>query len=141
MNKKNIYNDLIQILLKKAKGFYYTEEQEEYEKTQNKSNTSEKQYQNVSLFENFDILKPQQDKFNDTIKLSNETKKEQNNSNLVMVKKKVTTHYIPPDLLAVKILFETLKEKVNEDDIEKLSDDELLKLKEKLLGEVLNEDK
>lgn len=141
MNNKKIYNDLIQILLKKAKGFYYTEEQEEYEKTQNKSNTSEKQYQNVSLFENFDILKPQQDKFNDTMKLSNETKKEQNNSNLVMVKKKVTTHYIPPDLLAVKILFETLKEKVNEDDIEKLSDDELLKLKEKLLGEVLNEDK
>ena len=57
-----------------------------------------------------------------------------------LVKKKVATHYIPPDLLAVKILFETLKEKVNEDDIEKLSDDELLKLKDKLLGEVLNED-
>ena len=140
MNNKKIYNDLIQILLKKAKGFYYTEEQEEYEKAQSKSNISEKQYQNVSLFDNFDIPKPKQNKTDDTMKLSNETKKEQNNSNLVMVKKKVATHYIPPDLLAVKILFETLKEKVNEDDIEKLSDDELLKLKDKLLGEVLNED-
>ena len=140
MNNKKIYNDLIQILLKKAKGFYYTEEQEEYEKTQSKSNISEKQYLNVSLFDNFDTHKPKQNKTDDTMKLSNETKKEQNNSNLVMVKKKVATHYIPPDLLAVKILFETLKEKVNEDYIEKLSDDELLKLKDKLLGEVLNED-
>ena len=36
MDGQKIYDELIQILLKKAQGFYYTEEQEDYEKAQNK---------------------------------------------------------------------------------------------------------
>lgn len=139
MNKEKIYDELIKILLKKAEGFYYTEEQEDYEKTQNSSKFYEKHIKNLSFFENFDIVEQNLIQGGDTIKSSNETKQKEN-TNLVLVKKKVTTHYIPPDMLAVKILFETLKEKVNEDDLNKLSDEELLKLKDKLLGELLNED-
>lgn len=139
MNKEKIYDELIKILLKKAEGFYYTEEQEDYEKTQNKSNFSEKHIKNLSIFDNFDTVEQEFNQDGDTIKSSNETKQKEN-TNLVLVKKKITTHYIPPDMLAVKILFETLKEKVNEDDLNNLSDDELIKLKDKLLGELLNED-
>ena len=38
--KNNKFNkeDLINLLIKKASGFYYSEEQYEYEKTQNKTN-------------------------------------------------------------------------------------------------------
>lgn len=142
MNNKKIYDDLIKILLKKATGFYYTEEQEDYEKTQKKSNISENQCNNLNFFEIIDTVKPETNQSNDTIESSNgKSQKEQNNQNLILVKKKITTHYIPPDMLAVKILFETIKEKVNEDDLEKLSDKELLNLKDKLLGELINEDK
>ena len=139
MNGKKIYDELIKILLKKAQGFYYTEEQEDYEKTQNKLKYSEKYCDNISFFDNIDTLESKTSKPNDTINTSNE--KNENMQNLVLVKKKITKHYIPPDMLAVKILFETIKEKVNEDDIDNLSDDELLKLKDKLLGELLYENK
>ena len=139
MDGKKIYDELIKILLKKAKGFYYTEEQEDYEKTQSKSKLSEFSCRNLSFFDN-DVTK--EHKFpnqSDTISLDNEAKR--NTENLVLVKKKITKHYIPPDMLAVKILFETIKEKVNDNDIENLSDDELIKLRDKLLGELLNENK
>lgn len=137
MNDKKIYDELISILLKKANGFYYTEEQEEYEKTQNKSKFSEICNNNISFFDKSDTLETKNITNGDTIKLDNESKKE--NQSLVLVKKKITTHYIPPDMLAVKILFETIKEKVNEDDLNNLSDDDLIKLKDKLLGELNNE--
>lgn len=137
MNDKNIYDELISILLKKANGFYYTEEQEEYEKTQNKSKFSEMCNNNISFFDKNDTLETKNLTRSDTIKSENENKKE--NQSLVLVKKKITTHYIPPDMLAVKILFETIKEKVNEDDLNNLSDEELIKLKDKLLGELNNE--
>ena len=137
MDEKKIYDELIKILLKKAKGFYYTEEQEDYEKAQNKSKNSENNIKNISFFEYSDMVKPKSSCVNDTIESQNENKSEM--QNLVLVKKKITKHYIPPDMLAVKILFETLKEKVNEDDLNNLSDDELIKLKDKLIGEILNE--
>lgn len=137
MNDKKIYDELIQILLKKANGFYYTEKQEDYEKTQNKSKFSEICNKNISFFDKSDTLKNENTTDGDTLKLNNENKKE--NQSLVLVKKKITTHYIPPDMLAVKILFETIKEKVNEDDLNNLSDEDLIKLKDKLLGELNNE--
>ena len=137
MNEKKLYDELIKILLKKAKGFYYTEEQEDYEKTQNKSKNNESLCRNLSFFENHDMVDNKITQSNDTLNLQNENKSEL--QNLVLVKKKITKHYIPPDMLAVKILFETLKEKVNADDLNNLSDDELIKLKDKLLGELINE--
>ena len=136
MEGKQIYDELIKILLKKAQGFYYTEEQEDYEKPNNKSRPLDNN--NISFFDNHDTVKPNNDNPSDTIKLQDEIK---NTHNLILVKKKITKHYIPPDMLAVKILFETLKEKVNDDDINNLSDEELLKLKDKLIGELSYEDK
>ena len=135
MNNNEIYDELIKILLKKAQGFYYSEEQEDYEKAQNKSKSFNKVYENVSFFENYDTVKQCNTNDNDTIKPSNE--KNENTQSLVLVKRKITKHYIPPDMLAVKIIFETIKEKVNDDDINNLSDDELLKLKDKLLEFIL----
>lgn len=135
MDGQKIYDELIKILLKKAQGFYYTEEQEDYEKSQNKPKFNEN---NISFFDNCDIVELKKGNTDDTIKLQNEIK---NTNNLILVKKKITKHYIPPDMLAVKILFETLKEKVNDDDINNLSDEELLKLKDKLLGELGYENK
>lgn len=140
MNSKKIYDFLIKILLKKAEGYYYTEELEEFEKTQNNSNKSKKNYVNVSFFENSDTQHPQTDNTNDIIKSSNEeSKKPSDTENLVMVKKKITKHYIPPDMLAIKFLFETIKETVNDDDLKNISNEELLKLKDKLIGELINE--
>lgn len=140
MNNKKIYDFLIKILLKKAEGYFYTEEQEDYEKTQNKPNNSKVQYENISFFENNVTPKPKTNKQDDIINSQNESKEiQQNNQNLVMVKKKITKHYIPPDMLAIKILFETIKEKVNGDDLNNISDEDLIKLKNKLTEELLNE--
>ena len=139
MGQNNIYDELIKILLKKAKGFYYTEEQEEYEKAQNKPRISEINNKNISFFDNNVTSEVKFINQNDTIKSDNENKR--NTENLVLVKKKITKHYIPPDMLAVKILFETIKEKVNDDAINNLSDDELIKLRDKLIGELIDENK
>ena len=142
MNNKKIYDFLIKILLKKAEGYFYTEEQEDYEKTQNKSDLSKVRYENISIFENIDTPKLKNTNPNGNIKPQNESEeKSQNYQNLVMVKKKITKHYIPPDMLAIKILFETIKETVNDDDLKNISNEELLKLKDKLIGELLNENK
>lgn len=138
MNKNKIQKQLIDILLKKANGFYYYEEQEEYEKTQNKSKFRENSVQNISMFDNFVTGQTQNKEPNVTLKLSN-GKEENEAQTLTLVKKKITKHYIPPDMLAIKILFEINKEKVNENDLNEMSDDELIKLKDKLLGELLNE--
>ena len=142
MNNKKIYDFLIKILLKKAEGYYYTEEQEEYEKTHNNSKISKKNYEIISFFENSDTLNTINNNSNDNIKTSNEeSNKQATTENLVMVKKKITKHYIPPDMLAIKILFETIKETVNDNDLNNISNEELLKLRDKLIGELLNETK
>ena len=139
MDGKKIYDELINILLKKASGFYYTEEQEDYEKAQNKIKNNENQFRNVSFFDFSDTVKNNSANLNDIINTQNENKSE--TQDLVLVKKKITKHYIPPDMLAVKILFETLKEKVNADDLDNLSDEELINLKNKLIGELIDETK
>jgi len=138
MNKNKIQKQLIDILLKKANGFYYYEEQEEYEKTQNKSKFRENSIQNISMFDNFVTGQTQNKESNVTLKSSN-GKEENEAQTLTLVKKKITKHYIPPDMLAIKILFEINKEKVNENDLNEMSDEDLIKLKDKLLGELLNE--
>ena len=138
MNNKKIYDNLIEVLIKKANGFYFTEEQKDYEKAQNKDKNSKNNIQNLSFFDN-SVMVEDKNKFNsDTIEKGKNNENEDTDE-LVLVKKKITTHYIPPDMLAVKILFETLREKVSKDDIENLTDEELLNLKDKLIGELLNE--
>ena len=63
----------------------------------------------------------------------------QTNENLTLVKKKITTHYIPPDMLAIKILFEIFRKEIDINDIENMSNEELINLKNKLISEISNE--
>lgn len=144
--KKNKFTNknLIDLLIKKAQGFYYTEEIYEYEKTQNKSNLKQKISQNEDNLNFFDICDRVLTNTNnscDTIKSSNENQQvpDKNNENLTLVKKKVSTHFVSPDMLAIKILFEIYGKEMNENNLNKLSDSELLNLKNKLTEELINE--
>lgn len=137
--------DLIEILIKKASGFYYDEVVNEFEKTQNKPNNSEKYIKFDDLYKNLNSCVTDSTINNNSnviIKTSDEKPElsKQDLYNLTLSKKKVTTHYIPPDMLAIKILFEIFGEKVSENELEKLSDEELINLKNKLIGEIKNED-
>ncbi len=137
--------DLIEILIKKASGFYYDEVVNEFEKTQNKTNNSEKYINFDDLYKNLNSCVTDSTINNNSnviIKTSDEKPElsKQDLYNLTLSKKKVTTHYIPPDMLAIKILFEIFGEKVSENELEKLSDEELINLKNKLIGEIKNED-
>jgi len=57
---------------------------------------------------------------------------------LKVIKKKVTSHYIPPDIQAIKILMDKDNEK---DDYMSMSDDELYREIKKLYIEIENDDK
>lgn len=111
---KNFDNELLKkiknILIKKSEGFYYNEEILEYQNNQIEA-TDEKSKQLNFLEKN------------------NEKENSQKYSNLALLKKKVTTHYVPPDLLAVKMLIEIFGEKLTNNDLTALSDDELENLK------------
>lgn len=138
---KNKFNreDLIDLLIKKASGFYYSEEQYEYEKTQKKFFINEKHCENVSFFEKYDRGESLNKTNNDTIKSSNEIAESEEKRNLTLIKKKVSTHYVSPDIHAIKILFEIFEKKVGEDSLENLTDEELLNLKNTILKELSNE--
>ncbi len=139
-NKKFNKKDLIELLTKKARGFYYTEEIYEYEKTQNKSILNKNYSNNLNFFEICDRVEPKIKTSHDKIKVSNETQQidDKNAENLTLSKKKVTTHFVPPDMLAIKILFEIYGKEIN-NNIENLTDKELLDLKNKLTEELFNE--
>jgi hypothetical protein len=144
--KKFSKQNLIDLLVKKANGFYYKEEQLEFEKPQKNIKNIEKPMlnnQNISFFDNYDRGLTQNDKTCDMIELSNgqDDLSKQISENFTLIKKKITTHFIPPDMLAIKILFEIFGKEVGENDIENLTDEELLNLKNKLLTELSNEDK
>ena len=135
------YQDVIKLLIKRAEGFYYTEEQFEYEKTQNKSKSNELSYlkiENISFFDNCVRGENKKQIGGDKIKSSNGDS-QISNENLTLVKKKVSTHYISPDMLAIKILFEIFREKVNSNEIDSMTDEELFKLKDELLKELKDE--
>ena len=57
---------------------------------------------------------------------------------LVLVKKKITTHYVPPDMLAIKMLFEDNGQKIN--NLSSMTDEELVALKNKLINELIGGD-
>ena len=64
-------NDLIKIIKKKANGFYYQEEQYEYEKTQKSANLDKNnisKIKNISFFDNDDRGITQINKNNDIVK-------------------------------------------------------------------------
>ena len=137
-------NDLIKILIKKASGFFYNEELLEYEKTQKLADNSKKDNQkceNISFFDKIDRGNTDIYKSSDIIEVSNGKTEnfKQTNENLTLVKKKITTHYIPPDMLAIKILFEIFRKEIDINDIENMSNEELINLKNKLISEISNE--
>ena len=119
---KELYNKIKEILIKKAEGYFYSEESLEY------------------------VLKPQQDDqlcFDDVIKKKND-KKSISQEPFNLVKKKVTSHYIPPDMLAIKILLENFGEKMSENQFETMSESELIEYKNNLItniNELLKEEK
>ena len=141
MNNQNFTkNDLINLLIKKASGFYYSEEQYEYEKTQNKSNLNKIHSDNISFFDNCDRGLSNINNNDVKIESNNDSQKfQENTQNLTLIKKKVATHYISPDINAIKILLEIFENKVGENDLEKLTDEELINLKNSLLKELSNE--
>ena len=53
------------------------------------------------------------------------------NEDLTLVKKKVSSHYVSPDMLAIKMLFENFGEKVK--GYEDMSDEEILLIKQFLI--------
>ena len=137
-NKKN----LIDILIKKASGFYYEEEIFEYEKTQKQINStlnSNIKCENMSFFDNNDRVSTIHASSSDTIKLTKDN--EQNkHENLTLSKKKITTHYIPPDLHSIKILLEIFSQEEVENSVENLTDEQLINLRNKLIKEIKIED-
>lgn len=143
MTKQFSREDIINLLIKQASGFYYAEEQYEYEKTQNKTNLNKISTISSNILTNFaedDRGETQISLFDDTLKLANENTNAQikNDKNLTLVKKKIATHYVSPDMQAIKILLEIFPEKID-DNFDSISDEELLSLKNKLIGELLNE--
>ena len=159
-------NKMLEALEKRAQGFFYSEEILEYGEASTvksdknsekvtycdvdgaKSSVSKKKLEkSVSkngVCEKNDIYSEREtnegDVCNDQDGNSQAISYE-NTKGLVLLKKKVTTHYIPPDITAVKMLIEIAGEEigVNNNIIESLSDDELLKLKRELIEEIKNE--
>lgn len=142
-NKKFSKDRLIEILVKLANGFYYSEEQIELQKTQKYNGNLSKSneiYQNISFFDNYDTVCATPDNSHDKIKIDGYGKEnDKDTKDLTISKKKITTHYVPPDISAIKILFEIFDKEVNSDDISNLSDKDLLDLKNKLIKELSNE--
>lgn len=122
MKREQLLSKLKKILLKKAEGFFYTEEINEYQ--HNSKNDSEQ----MSIF----------DESSTKLKKTKNNDQNKQTLNLILSKKKVTTHYIPPDMLAIKMLIENFGEKIKDDDdnLLSLSDDELYSLQENLIREI-----
>lgn len=142
LKNKNQQKMIIEILEKKAKGYYYDEVQYEYQKTQKNSKLSEKQVNNNKNLNFFSIIDRGTTIFednNDMIKLSEKTN-EPNDENYELIKKKVSSHYIQPDIQAIKLLLEIYENQNSLDGISSLSDEELISLKNKLIKELSNED-
>lgn len=133
-SNKYILDQIKNILLKKAEGYFYNEEIFEYYSPENKDNEILKKVDKSGstqlTFIKDDIQSNQK-----------KGKYEQNTEtkNLILSKKKVTSHYIPPDLTAIKMLIEIFGQEVNKnDDIESLSDQELFELRDTLIQNLKN---
>ena len=130
MTNYELTEKIKQILIKKAQGYDYSEETYEYQRTP----SSEKQLS----FD--DLLESDDNTFENQIIKKRTKINKINDQELILLKKKVTTHHIPPDMLAIKILLENFgsTDKKEEFELEKLSDTELLALKDKILENLNN---
>ena len=123
LNKENL-KKIKNILIKKSEGYFFSEEVLEYQN--NTKPTENEKVKQITIF-------------NDD---ENENKPNEENKDLTLIKKKVTTHYVPPDLLAIKMLIEIFGkeviEKDEDDNLTSLSDNELMTLKKEVIQK-LNE--
>lgn len=111
MKTKDIHAKLNSVLLKMAQGFSYREVTEEY--------VPSKSSGQIGMQE-----------------LSSESKVD--NAGLTLAKRKIATHYVPPDMLAIKLLLQ--QDEHGEDTLSCLSDEELVALKNKLIKQLTEED-
>ena len=126
MERNKLIEKLRKILLKKAEGFFYTEEICEYLLKDPQEN------EQLSIFDTQSIKNNK--------KSIKENDKKLQKINLIMSKKKVTTHYIPPDMLAIKMLIENFGQEVDgSDDFSQLSDQDLLNLQNELIKQLKEE--
>ncbi len=134
INKTTLLNKIKRILLKKAEGYFYNEEVLEYGEDK-----AEKFLSNC-VSEQISFLKS-----DDKIKTKNKPSKsiKANPSTMVLLKKKITSHHVPPDLAAIKMLIELINLEQSEDNtISNLSDEELIKLRDDTIKKLLEmEDK
>jgi len=152
-NKKKLVDKdkILEALKKRAEGFFYSEEILEYaeeikpkksksddedhcenegnfkiEKQKNKNN--QKNVSQINELENHDVYLAQNNSCEETFGVRNE-----NQQALILVKKKVTTHYIPPDMSAIKMLLENFGQEVGTSVIDNMSDEELLKMRDEIV--------
>ena len=133
-------NKIFEALSKRAEGFFYNEEVLEY-------GEKPKEKYPKDLQESLENPVSKNGKSqNDDLYLAEIGSKENQNAkdqNLILIKKKITTHYIPPDIVAIKMLIENFGEEImgeNNKFLSSLDDDELLKLKNDILKEMTKED-
>ena len=141
-NNSNVdANKIVESLYKRAVGFYYSEEQLEYGEKDKIKNNKESDENCVSKTLTSDSLGVNSNREKKS-SLENDDNVDENQQTLVLLKKKVTTHYIPPDMLAIKMLVENFGEEIKNnkksESIDKLSDEELIELKNKLEKEIIN---
>lgn len=134
-------NLLKDILIKKAKGFYYNEELLEYESQNKKEKIKSKDLLDQEGCEtDVSTIKSRGRPKKITVK---EGESVGNIASLVMVKKKVSTHFVPPDSLAIKMLFEIFGKEImgesEEEKLSKMSDDDL-KLELKKINKCLEDE-
>jgi len=98
---------LKKILVKKAKGFFYTEEQVEYENRDKAKSSSGDSADLSDVRKNKKLLNTKGGVLDeDDSIIESPDVKDENIKELVVVKKKISTHYIPPDSLSIKMLYE-----------------------------------
>lgn len=124
--REKMLEKIEKILIKKAEGYFYQEETNEYQlepaKNQPKSGSEQ-----LDFFEdNLNLKKKGKDSFN---------------QNFVLVKKKVTSHHVPPDLTALKLLLDNfLSSGDEENDLSKMSDQQLNALRKELIKKLSEEE-
>ena len=127
-----------------AEGFYYFEEQIEYQKPQKLTIKTEKntpKYENVSFFDDDVTVCANKSNFCDMMKINSYGKKNfEDITDDSFSKKKITTHFVPPDISAIKMLLEIYGKAMKSSEVSSMSDAELLQLKDQLIKEISNED-
>ena len=115
------------ILLKKAEGYFYDEKIEEYQQTEDDDKKDKNTSKSVS-----EQLKLNLDDLNSELISKPTNPKRAKRKKMELIKKKITTHHIPPDLGAIKMLLELFASS-NDDNLSSLSQEELLELKDELI--------